>query len=206
MLTSRPSWKAITLNWRKANPKSWPITIKKQAIISGPSAAGSNSGQRALTHSANVEAIASFRKALQLLNALPETADRIKQEIEIQLALGIPLIAVQGYASAETREAFSRARILCLKLGDVPEYFQALFGLWGHAWMSGKNDDALRMADEFVSRARAFVGNCSAHGGSQSHGQHFVDLRRFPILSGPFRKRDQAFGPGKTAAVQPIHG
>jgi class 3 adenylate cyclase/tetratricopeptide (TPR) repeat protein len=114
-----------------------------------------DSGQRALAHSANVEAIASFRKALQLLNALPETADRIKQEIEIQLALGIPLIAVQGYASAETREAFSRARILCLKLGDVPEYFQALFGLWGHAWMSGKNDDALRMADEFVSRARA---------------------------------------------------
>jgi class 3 adenylate cyclase/tetratricopeptide (TPR) repeat protein len=113
-----------------------------------------DSGQRALTRSANVEAIASFRRALQLLNALPETPDRNKQEIDIQLALGIPLIAVQGYASAETREAFSRACTLCLQLGNVPEYFQALFGLWGHSWMSGKNDDALRMADEFVSRAR----------------------------------------------------
>ncbi|MGC2826094.1 MAG: adenylate/guanylate cyclase domain-containing protein, partial [Pseudolabrys sp.] len=51
------------------------------------------SGQRALAHSANVEAIANFRKALQLLNALPETPERIKQEIDIQLALGIPLIA-----------------------------------------------------------------------------------------------------------------
>jgi predicted ATPase len=68
------------------------------------------SGQGALAHSANVEAIASFRKALQLLDALPETPERIKQEIDIQLALGIPLIAVQGYASAETRAAFSRAR------------------------------------------------------------------------------------------------
>jgi hypothetical protein len=28
----------------------------------------------------------------------------------------------------ETREAFSRARTLCLQLGDIPEYFQALFG------------------------------------------------------------------------------
>ncbi|HZT25713.1 MAG TPA: adenylate/guanylate cyclase domain-containing protein [Pseudolabrys sp.] len=113
------------------------------------------SGQRALKRSANVEAIASFRRALQLLNVLPETPERNKQEIDLQLALGIPLIAVQGYASAETREAFSRARTLCLRLGSVPEYFQALFGLWGHSWMSGKNDDALRMADEFMSRARA---------------------------------------------------
>src|SRR5207245_5030426 len=77
-------------------------------------------GQGALAHSVNVEAIASFRKALQLLDALPETPERIKQEIDIQLALGIPLIAVQGYASAETREAFSRARTLCLRLGNIP--------------------------------------------------------------------------------------
>jgi class 3 adenylate cyclase/predicted ATPase len=113
------------------------------------------SGQRALTHSANVEAIANFRKALRLLNALPETAERTKQEIDIQLALGIPLIAVQGYAAAETREAFSRARTLCERLGNIPEYFQALYGLWGHSWMSGKNDEALLMADEFLSRSRA---------------------------------------------------
>ena len=66
------------------------------------------SGQRALAIPANVEAIANFRKALQLLNALPEAPERTKQEIDIQLALGIPLIAVQGYAAAETREAFSR--------------------------------------------------------------------------------------------------
>jgi tetratricopeptide (TPR) repeat protein len=113
------------------------------------------SGQRALTHSGNVEAIANFRKALRLVSTLPETPERIKQEIDIQLALGIPLIAVQGYASAETREAFSRAGALCLRLGDIPEYFQALFGSWGHCWMCGKNDEALLMAEEFLSRSKA---------------------------------------------------
>ena len=113
------------------------------------------SGQRALAHSANVEAIANFRNALQLLNALPETPERTKQEVDIQLALGIPLIAVQGYASEETREAFSRARTLCLQLGNIPEYFQALFGSWGYCWMGGKNHDALPMAEEFLSRSRA---------------------------------------------------
>src|SRR5690606_17381409 len=49
------------------------------------------SGQRALAHSANIEAIAHLRKALESLTALPDTADRARQEIELQLALGIPL-------------------------------------------------------------------------------------------------------------------
>ena len=155
------------------------------------------SGQRALAHSANVEAIANFRKALQLLNALPETPERTKQEIDIQLALGIPLIAVQGYASAETREAFSRARTLCLRLGNIPEYFQALYGLWGHSWMGGKNDDALRMADEFLSRSRALsdpVLLMVAHrvmgstlltiGDFQSSANHFEETIRLSISKG----------------------
>ncbi|MBR1281597.1 AAA family ATPase [Bradyrhizobium sp. AUGA SZCCT0177] len=155
------------------------------------------SGQGALAHSANVEAIASFRKALQLLGALPETPERIKQEIDIQLALGIPLIAVQGYASEEIREVFSRAHTLCVQLGNIPEYFQALFGLWGHCWMGGMNDDALRFADEFLSRARALsqpVPLMVAHrvmgstlltiGNFQLSADHFVESIKLSIGKG----------------------
>ncbi|MGA2895335.1 MAG: adenylate/guanylate cyclase domain-containing protein [Xanthobacteraceae bacterium] len=115
------------------------------------------SGGRALANSANVEAISHYRNALRLLSGMPDTAERSKEEIEIQLALGIPLIAVSGYAAAETREAFERALTLCVKLGNPPEYFQALFGLWGHAWMGGKNDQALAMAHEFMTRAQALA-------------------------------------------------
>jgi predicted ATPase len=152
------------------------------------------SGQRALAHSANVEAIANFRKALQLLNALPETSQRTRQEINIQLALGIPLIAVRGYASTETREAFSRARTLCLQLDSIHEYFQSLFGLWGYWWMSGKNDDALRMANEFLSRSQALsdpVPLMVAHrvmgstlltiGEFQSSATHFEEAIRLSV-------------------------
>jgi class 3 adenylate cyclase/tetratricopeptide (TPR) repeat protein len=113
------------------------------------------SGRRALANSANVEAIGHFRSALQLLSGMPDTSERTKEEIEIQLALGIPLIAVRGYAAAETREAFTRALTLCAKLDNPAEYFQALFGLWGHSWMGGKNDQALAIAQEFMSRSRA---------------------------------------------------
>lgn len=113
------------------------------------------SGQRAIAHSANVEAIAHFRKALEALAGWPDTPERAGQEIELQLALGIPLIAVHGYAAEETREVFARARALCLQQNSPGEYFQALYGLWGHSWMSGKNDEALSMANEFLSRAEA---------------------------------------------------
>ncbi len=111
-------------------------------------------GRRAIAKSANVEAISHFHNALQLLGSLPDTAERRAEEIELQLALGIPIIAVQGYGAAQTRDVFARAHALCLKAGNPREYFQALFGLWGHAWMSGKNDEALAMANEFLSRAR----------------------------------------------------
>lgn len=113
-------------------------------------------GQRALAQSANVEAIAHFRKALEGLASWPDTPERASREIQLQLALGIPLIAVRGYPAEETREAFARARTLCLQRNSPAEYFQALYGLWGHSWMGGKNDAALNMANEFLSRAEAF--------------------------------------------------
>jgi class 3 adenylate cyclase/predicted ATPase/DNA polymerase III delta prime subunit len=155
------------------------------------------SGQRSLTQSANVEAIASFRKAIHLVNALPETADRNKQEIEIQLALGIPLIAVQGYASAETREAFSRARTLCMRLGDVPEYFQALFGLWGHSWMSGKNDDALDLANELASRARVLSKTVPLMVAHRVMGSTLLTVGDFQCSADHFENAIKLSGHGK---------
>lgn len=159
------------------------------------------SGQRALAHSANVEAIASFRRALRLLNALPETPDRNKQEIEIQLALGIPLIAVHGYASADSREAFSRACNLCLKLGNISEYFQALFGLWGHAWMSGKNDDALHMADEFMARARALSETVPLMVAHRIMGSTLLTVGDFRSSAGHFENTIRLSSQGK----QPLY-
>ena len=49
--------------------------------------------------------VANCRKAPALLNAVPDAPERTGQKIETQLAIGIPIIAVQDYAAAETREA-----------------------------------------------------------------------------------------------------
>jgi tetratricopeptide (TPR) repeat protein len=160
------------------------------------------SGRRALTNSANVEAIGHFRSALHLLRALPETPQRNKEEIEILLALGIPLIAVQGYAAAETREAFSRGRSLCLKLGSRPEYFQALFGLWGNSWMGGKNDEALAMANEFLSKSRETSDSILLMVAHRVMGSTFLTIGEFETSRRHF---DKSIALSKTERRQSVY-
>jgi class 3 adenylate cyclase/tetratricopeptide (TPR) repeat protein len=155
-------------------------------------------GQRALSHSANVEAIAHLRKALEGLASWPDSRERATQEIQLQLALGIPLIAVRGYAAEETREVFARARTLCLQRNSPAEYFQALYGLWGHSWMGGKNDEAMSMANEFLSRAESFadivplmVGHRVMGSTLLSAGQFLRSKQHFEEAIALSKQRDQ---------------
>jgi len=163
------------------------------------------SGRRALANSANVEAIGHFRNALQLLRALPDTPQRNKEEIEIQLALGIPLIAVQGYAAPETREAFSRARMLCLNLDSPPEYFQALFGLWGHSWMGGKNDDALAMANEFLAKSREKSDSILSMVAHRVMGSTLLTIGEFENSRGHFEKSIELSKTGRRQSVYTLY-
>src|SRR5262249_42559541 len=45
------------------------------------------------------EAVALSRRGLELLSKLPDTPERAEQELSLQLTLGVPLIATQGYAA-----------------------------------------------------------------------------------------------------------
>ena len=74
-------------------------------------------GQQAVRQSANQEAIAYYRRGLDVLHTLPGTDRRLQQEIELQIALGLPMTVVYGYASPETGRVYDRARDLCRKLG-----------------------------------------------------------------------------------------
>jgi hypothetical protein len=86
-------------------------------------------GKRATRVSANHEAIAHFRKALELLPTTPETPERAQQELTLQLALVPPLQATKGFAAPELERAAVRARELCQLLGGTLQSFQALVQL-----------------------------------------------------------------------------
>jgi predicted ATPase len=86
-------------------------------------------GQRAVARSANQEAISHLTTGLTLLQTLPETTERVQQELTFQMTLGVPLIATKGFAAPDTGQAYERARALCQQLGDTPQIFPVLYGL-----------------------------------------------------------------------------
>ena len=73
-------------------------------------------GGRAVAVSALEEAVAMFRRALALLAGLPSSRDRDALELDIRIALGSPLVALEGYGSKGGHEVYERARSLCRKL------------------------------------------------------------------------------------------
>jgi class 3 adenylate cyclase/predicted ATPase len=85
-------------------------------------------GQRAIQRSANLEAISHLTKGLEVLTTLPDTLERAQHELDLQIALGVPLIATQGLAAPAVERVYARARALCQHLGDTPQLFP---GLWG---------------------------------------------------------------------------
>ena len=105
-------------------------------------------GERAAERSANLEAIRHFSRGLEALRMLPESADRDRQELAFQIAIGTPLIAVHGYAASQTGAAFARARVLCERLGEAEPLVATLSGEFVHHFVRGSFPMMRQLADE----------------------------------------------------------
>ena len=67
-------------------------------------AAWQRAGELAAERSAYVEAIAHFRRGLALLQDLPDTHERVQQELDLQLGLAPALMVTRGFAAPEVAE------------------------------------------------------------------------------------------------------
>jgi class 3 adenylate cyclase/tetratricopeptide (TPR) repeat protein len=83
-------------------------------------------GKIAVARYANIEAIAHLRRGIEALGGSPDTATKNRLELDLQLVLGPCLIATQGFLSNATVATVTRARELCERLGDAPEYPQVM--------------------------------------------------------------------------------
>jgi predicted ATPase len=86
-------------------------------------------GQHAIENSAHVEAINHLTKGLESLATLPNTPERVRQELVFLTTLGLALIATKGQANDEVGRAYSRAREIAQQMGETPPLLQALSGL-----------------------------------------------------------------------------
>src|SRR5262249_49340236 len=87
-------------------------------------------GQRAVERSANVEALSHFTQGLELLAHLPNTAERVQQELELRLAMGSPLMMLKGHTAPEVEHTYAWAYEVAQELGETPQRFAVLAGLW----------------------------------------------------------------------------
>jgi predicted ATPase len=112
------------------------------------------------------EVIALVTKGVELLAALPETPARAQQELDLQLALGPALIATKGGAAPEVEQTYARARALCAPVGETPQLFPALRGLWLVAFNRGALPTARELGeqlDRLAQRAADPTHHLEAH-------------------------------------------
>ena len=117
-------------------------------------------GQKAIQRSANVEAIDHLKKGLVGLKRLPETPERIQQELILHIPLGVALTATRGFADAEVEHVFFHARELCQQVGETPQLAPTLWGLRAFYIMRGDlqmshelDEQLLRLAQQMQDTA-----------------------------------------------------
>jgi class 3 adenylate cyclase/predicted ATPase len=86
-------------------------------------------GQLAAERFAHKEAIAHLTRGLELLKSLSETPAHAREEMRLQIALGVSLVTTRG-PSPEVAETYLRARQLAERIGDTRQAYAAVWGLW----------------------------------------------------------------------------
>ena len=105
-------------------------------------------GERAASRSANLEAARQLTRGLETLQTLPDSPERDRRELAFQIAIGTPLIAVRGYSAPETGAAYSRARVLCERLGEAEPLVATLSGEFVFHFVRGNYPMIRRLTDE----------------------------------------------------------
>jgi class 3 adenylate cyclase/tetratricopeptide (TPR) repeat protein len=110
-------------------------------------------GSRAIGRYANQEAIHHLERALRLIAALPEKLEQAALELRALAMVGVPRIALHGYASTEVEATYRRTVELAERTGDTAQLFQALRGLWNCIYDRADLENARAIAERLCALA-----------------------------------------------------
>jgi class 3 adenylate cyclase/tetratricopeptide (TPR) repeat protein len=106
-------------------------------------------GEHALARGALVEVERHYRDALGLLPGLPESSERDRRELSLQVALGGVMQGTRGFSAPATAKAYTRARVLAERVGNA-ESLQVIGGLEAAALTQGNLRPALALAERML--------------------------------------------------------
>ncbi|MBI3757120.1 MAG: adenylate cyclase [Deltaproteobacteria bacterium] len=112
-------------------------------------------GERAIQRSAYVEAISHLTKGLGVLKNLPDTPERARQELMLQIALGVSLTAIKSWGAPEVEQAYARAQELCQQVGETPQLFPTLWGLWVFYYVRADYKMARELGEQLLRLAQS---------------------------------------------------
>jgi predicted ATPase len=110
--------------------------------------------ENAARHFAHHEAVALARRGLALLQTLPDTPERARRELPLQMTLGMQLQVTQGYAAPEAEPTYARARLLCEQMQEAPPLFPVLWGLWLFHKVRSELGKARELAEQLFTLAQ----------------------------------------------------
>jgi tetratricopeptide (TPR) repeat protein len=128
--------------------------------------------EQARTRSAYDDALRYINEALRQLGDVPDSRERDRDEIAIQGIRGLLLGATEGFASPGLRECLNRGVELCKRIGEGPEMYGVMFGLWNFSLARNRLHDAMKLAEKILNLARlmntelAEAAAHSAYGGT----------------------------------------
>jgi len=112
-------------------------------------------GQQAAQRSAYAEAVTHLTTALELLQTLPDTPERTQRELTLRITLGAPLIATKGWAAPEVESVYTQARELCQQVGETPQLFSVLVGLWAFYLVRAELQTARELGEQILRLAQS---------------------------------------------------
>ncbi len=122
----------------EAQPETLAWHLTEAGLVKRGAEYWLRAGRNAAATSANVEAAAHLQRGIEAARRLADGLDTDRLELDLQLALAPCLIATQGPASTLAMATFSRARELCERLGNPPEYLHVMFWLATAAVIRGE--------------------------------------------------------------------
>ncbi len=99
------------------------------------------------------EAEEAYRQALEMVRALPESAERDGRELELMSRFAQVLQVTRGWAALETSDAAAHARALAEKSDNLAQVVLQMFGTFAAASVSGDSAAARVFADQMLDLA-----------------------------------------------------
>jgi DNA-binding winged helix-turn-helix (wHTH) protein/predicted ATPase len=133
---------ALAVHWERGRDHARAVQYRRQAA------------DNALRRHAHREAIHHLTVGLALLQSLPGTPARTRQELVVQTGLGPALMMAHGFAAPAVGHAYGRARTLCQQVGTTPDLFPVLWGLFAFYLVRAEFRIAQELAEQCLRLAQ----------------------------------------------------